>query len=229
MVVNCFRVRSRDMAARVELATAWRTMSSAPLQRSSAILRRTQPFRYVARSPPGSSASDVMVSRSMSAKSGGSSQDDADRARKGGTDGRRRGADDDETAAEPASKRKSRMRQFVADYGALGLVSWTGLWAIGIPMLYVPLLATDNFGLDPLQILDWLNVSREQAASLVGVEVDPSEDSETLKLSPKATALVLSVFINEALEPLRWVILIPLVRALKRRQRARQASKSDKP
>lgn len=115
-------------------------------------------------------------------------------------------------------KKPGRLKAFVRDYGTLGLVTWTGLYLVGVPILFVGFRAGDNFGVDPLAALDALG-SREAMMRLVGVE-DPSAP-----LSANTTAIMFAVAVNEVIEPLRWVVLVPLVRSLRRRLDARAAAR----
>mmetsp|Transcript_4257 Transcript_4257/g.15694 ORF Transcript_4257/g.15694 Transcript_4257/m.15694 type:complete len:237 (-) Transcript_4257:1012-1722(-) len=125
---------------------------------------------------------------------------------------------------DAVKKQPGKLRTFVKDYGPLGLVSWTGFWLAGIPVLYVGFRATDNFGFDAMGLLEHLG-ARESTASLLGL--DPKEP-----ISAKTTSLMLAIAVNEVVEPVRWLVLIPFVRwarrALDRRAAAAPRSSADR-
>lgn len=108
-------------------------------------------------------------------------------------------------------KKPGKFRAMLTEYGPLGIGVYLGMWAVGIPPLYAALAATNNFGMDPSAILDY-----------VGTDTLFGYDLRALTSKPKYVSIALALVLNEVAEPLRWLLVIPVTRVVRRMLDARK-------
>eukprot|EP00808_Paulinella_micropora_P022191 g59754.t1 len=108
---------------------------------------------------------------------------------------------EEEKEKKEEKKRPQGMIDFIREYGALGFSVYTTMWIVGVPPIAVATYATDNFGLDIVEVLDMF-----QQEDLFGLGIRQGG------VAKWQVSVALAVAINECLEPLRWLLVIPLTK-----------------
>eukprot|EP01138_Halocafeteria_seosinensis_P001413 gb/GECG01001449.1/.p1 GENE.gb/GECG01001449.1/~~gb/GECG01001449.1/.p1 ORF type:complete len:220 (+),score=22.43 gb/GECG01001449.1/:1-660(+) len=113
-------------------------------------------------------------------------------------------ANGESDANEDSSKKKGKIRSIIAQYGRLGLGLYTVSYLGTLIPAYIVFRLNDNFGLDLLQVLDYLNI-KERVSSFFGYSTP-----DDMQLKSWQVSAVFAYIVGDVTE----VVRIPAVLAL---------------
>lgn len=103
----------------------------------------------------------------------------------------------------------AKVKQLWDQYGYVALGLYASLWVVPVGGFYVALAATDNFGVDPVVLLEWANI-----------EWRPTS------LKPWHTTATMAVIASDVLEPVRLMATVALAPPVSRWWKKRSAAKA---